>query len=107
MAPLIAAAIKLLLPVAVSEVQKKLNVPVEEAAPIAVKAAVVGSVKSKTAWLAFAIALAGFFEQNQQLITNLVGPGYSGYVIAGVGAVMWYLRTVSTDGVVDKILPKE
>lgn len=116
----LAYAIQLLLPVAVSEVKKKLaeepnngfpdspeEIKTKDAAPIALKLAAVGSLKSKTAWVALAIALAGFFEQNQGLISQIVGDGYSGYVIAAVGGIMFFLRTISVGSIVDKGEPKE
>lgn len=114
MPPLIAILIQAFLPVAVDEIKKKVfeadpadmdshkEVPTSAVAGIALKATVVGSLKSKTAWIALAIAAAGFFEQNQQIISQLVGSGNTGYVLAAVGGIMYFLRTISTNSIVDK-----
>lgn len=116
MPPLIAILIQAFLPVAVDEVKKKLyentpevdrgdshkDIPSTDAAGIALKATITGSLKSKTAWVALAIAGAGFFEQNQHIISQLVGSGNTGYVLAAVGGIMYFLRTISTNSIVDK-----
>lgn len=115
MAPIFAMLIQLLLPVAVAEVKKKLaeepnngfsdipsEIPTSAAAPLAAKLVLKGSLKSKTAWISLAIALGGFFEQNQQILSQLVGSGNTGYVLAAVGGIMFFLRTISMGSLVEK-----
>lgn len=119
MAPIIATAIQLLLPVAVNEVKKKLadeanvesfrsepvlpkDISTVEAAPIALKHATVGLVKSKTSWFALALAAAGFLEQNQALLTSLFGSGTMGWILVFAGGASVVLRTITTSSIVDK-----
>lgn len=116
MPPLIALLIQAFLPVAVDEVKKRIHaetpevdrydshkdIPTTQAAGEALQGTIVGSLKSKTAWVALAIAGAGFFEQNQGIISQLVGSGNTGYVIAAVGGIMYFLRTISTNSLVAK-----
>lgn len=121
MVPVIALLIQALLPVAVDEIKKKVHedtpevdrevshkdIPTKDVAGMALQAVIVGSLKSKTAWVALAIAAAGFFEQNQGLISQLVGSGNGGYIMAVIGGIMYVLRTISTNSIVDKSEPKE
>lgn len=113
MAPLIGFLIQALLPVAVSEVKKKLakdestpyveakEVPTHIAAPIAAIAAAKGIATSKTAWFAGALLVLGFLEQNQQLLTQVIPAQWMGAFISGVGFITLILRTITTDSVVD------
>ena len=115
MAPLVGLLIKALLPVAVAEVQKKLHekdpqtferpsdVPLSAAAVPAVQAVVAGTITSKTGWFALLLMFGGFLEQNQQLISSLVPADKMGWVIGGIGALSFLLRSVTTTSLTDKV----
>lgn len=119
MAPLVGLFIKALIPVVVSKVQEKLadekphvyetpkDVPLSVAAAPAVKAAIVGTVKSKTGWFAIALGILGVLEINSQFISSVVPPQYQGWVIGGIGAISLFLRAVTTDSLVEKAESKE
>lgn len=112
--PLLSLLIQLLLPVAVEEVKKKIadknpelyethkEVATGIAAPIAAKAAFKGMLKSKTAWIGLVIAVLGFFEQNQQILSQLIGADKLGLVIGVCGGISMILRTITTDSIVEK-----
>lgn len=121
MAALVPMLINLFLPVAVDAVRKKMQgesdtaaeaastpvpaaptITVADAAIPALQQVVAGAVTSKTAWFSGALLIAGFLEQNSQLITNIVPPQYTGLVIAGIGFITLLLRTVTTSSLVDK-----
>lgn len=116
MPPIVALLVQAFLPVAVDEIKKKVHaetpevdrydshkdIPTTQVAGEALQSTIVGSLKSKTAWVSLAIAAAGFFEQNQHIISQLVGSGNTGYVLAAVGGIMYFLRTISTNSLVDK-----
>jgi len=114
MAPLIGILAKVLFPVVISEVQKKISekkdtlykqptdVPLEVAGPEAIKYVAAGSIASKTAWFSLALLIIGFLEQNQQLLTSLISPDKIGYVIAGIGAISFFLRGLTTKSLVEK-----
>jgi len=119
MAPLIGLLLQTLAPVIVSEIQKKIvtekvgayaeakHVPASEYVGPVLKAVAVGTVKSKTGWFSLALVILGFLEANQEFITSIIPPKYLGYAIAGIGAVSWFLRALTTDSLVEKVIPKE
>lgn len=113
---LIAMLAQLLIPVAVDEVKKKLAekqgvttsvISTAEAAVPAIKAVAAGSMSSKTAWFSLALLVLGFVEQNQQMLSALIPADKLGYVIAGIGAVSFFLRGLTTSSLVEKSAPKE
>lgn len=119
MAPLLAYAIKLALPVLVSEAQRKLagkandtetfsvtqpqDIPLEEAAPVAVKAAVIGSLKSKTVWFSLALGILGVVEAHSAVLMQAVGAENIGWILAGIGGISAVLRSITTNSMVDKV----
>lgn len=109
MAPLLALAIQTLIPVAVKEVEKRYltadtySTPTQtEIAIEAVKDTAIGSLKSKTSWASLGIGILGVLEAHQGLLTDYVGQGNMGYVIAGIAALTYFLRTITTTSIVDK-----
>lgn len=118
MAPLLALVVNALIPVAVTEIKKKIaaddparyedhtEVPTSVAAPIAAKAVAVGTLRSKTGWFALGLLVLGFLEQNQQLLGQLIPAQYMGVVLSGIGFLTLLLRTLTTQSVVEKAAPK-
>lgn len=123
---LIPMLINLLLPVAVDEVRKKMQkqsditaekasvtvpdapvITAHEAAIPALQQVMAGAITSKTAWFSAFLLLAGFLEQNGQLISNIVPPKYTGLVIAGIGFITLLLRTITSSSLTEKSTPKE
>lgn len=108
MAPLIALLVQTLLPIAVDEAKKKIEAgAVKPAAPdphmVAVTDTFSGAIKSKTIWFAVIVAVLGFVEQNQGLLTQYIGSDKMGIVIMVVGLIGAALRTVTTGSLGDKV----
>lgn len=107
MAPLLGILIQALIPVAVKEVEKRYQdsavQPTKNEVVIeAAKDTIVGSVKSKTTWAAFIIAILGVVEANQGLLSSWIGPDKLGVVMAVIAGIMYVLRTITTTAITEK-----
>lgn len=99
MPTIIELLIQTLMPVAVNAAKAKIAAGTVAPSPaaVAVTATLAGAAQSKTIWVAILIAVAGFFENNQQLLSTYLGDDKMGVVMIVVSAVMMILRTVTTD----------
>lgn len=91
--------IQTLMPVAVEAAKAKIEAGTVKPSPaaVAITAVASGAMQSKTIWVALLIAIAGFFEQNQQLLTQYIGADKMGLVMMIVSAIMMILRSVTSD----------
>jgi len=116
MAPIVALAVKLLLPVLVTEAQKKISaaeyrvkaedVSLEEAAPVAVAAAAKSLISSKTVIFSVLLAVLGAVEAHTDVLGPLLGHKW-GWVLVAIGGITAVLRTITTTSLVEKAEPKE
>lgn len=60
------------------------------------------ALKSKTLWFAVLLAAGGILEQSGAVITQLVGPNHSGYVMLGISICVAVLRVVTTQPLSEK-----
>lgn len=56
----------------------------------------IGSLTSKTSWFALIIIVLGALQQNAEAVTAVVGAGNIGWVMSGIGVVIYALRWVTT-----------
>jgi len=66
------------------------------------KAVVVGSLKSKTQWVAMLLIALGVLQDQSQVLTQFLGPDVMGKVLAGGGVLMALLRAITTSSLTDK-----
>lgn len=66
-----------------------------------------GALKSKTIWLGTSVSMLGYFQQREDLITQIVGTRHSGLIILAIGALVIVLRAVTTQSLADRCNPKE
>ena len=57
-------------------------------------------VKSRTMWAGFLIGLLGLAQAALQ--TAPLDPGMQGYIFAGIGALIMFLRTITNKALADK-----
>jgi hypothetical protein len=63
---------------------------------------ILGSLKSKTAWFAVLLVVAGALQQNMEVVTAAIGEGNVGWFTSFVGVVVYVLRLVTTKPVDEK-----
>lgn len=61
-----------------------------------------GALKSKTVWFNVAVALLGYLEVNQALVSQWVGPQNLGHAMMAIALGGIILRTVTTSALSDK-----
>lgn len=103
MAPLLAAALKIIAPIVVREaVKKAADKVVTTEGREEMKDVAVGSAKSKTMWLGLIVGILGVLETQQGLVTSLVGQENLGIVMSVVGGLTMVLRAVTNKPVAEK-----
>ena len=66
------------------------------------KDVLIGSLTSKTQWLALAVVILGVLQDQAGLITQIFGPEHGGKVISAIGLLFMVLRAVTTQSLADK-----
>lgn len=106
--PIIPLLIKLLLPVAFQAVSTKLvDATHHEIAEETVKQVISGSLKSKTMWLGFIIALLGVIQQYQDIFTQFLPQGKTGIFVSVLGAAIMILRSITDSNIIEKNPPED
>ncbi len=59
-------------------------------------------LKSKTLWFSLLIAIGGILEQSQAVVTQLVGPANTGWVMLVISVGVAILRIVTTQPINQK-----
>jgi len=59
-------------------------------------------LKSKTLWFSLLIAIGGILEQSQAVVTQLVGPANTGWVMLVISVGVAVLRIVTTQPINQK-----
>ena len=59
-------------------------------------------LKSKTLWFAILIAVGGILEQSQAVVTQLVGPANTGWVMLVISVGVAVLRIITTQPINQK-----
>lgn len=101
--------IQMLLPVALDAAKAKIAAGTVQPDPhmIALQDAMAGTVRSKTMWVALIVAIAGFLEQNQGLLSQYIGADKLGLLMTFVGLVMAFMRTITGSTLSEKVNPPE
>lgn len=60
------------------------------------------ALKSKTLWFAILIAIGGILEQSQAVVTQLVGPANTGWVMLVISVGVAILRIITTQPINQK-----
>jgi len=60
------------------------------------------ALKSKTLWFALLIAVGGILEQSQAVVTQLVGPANTGWVMLVISVGVAILRIITTQPINQK-----
>ena len=60
------------------------------------------ALKSKTLWFALLIAVGGILEQSQAVVTQIVGPANTGWVMLVISVGVAVLRIVTTQPINQK-----
>lgn len=60
------------------------------------------SLKSKTILFAILLSVLGTLQQSQELVTKLVGPENTGYVVIVIAIIVAILRIVTTQPLSEK-----
>ena len=63
---------------------------------------ILGSMKSKTAWFAVLLVIAGALQQNMEVVTAAIGDGNVGWFTSAVGVLVYVLRLVTNGPVEEK-----
>ena len=69
------------------------------------KAVAIGSLKSKTQWVAALVVLLGVIVDNPQAIGNLIPQEYVGKLMSGIGLLFMWLRMVTATSLSEKGAP--
>jgi len=59
-------------------------------------------LKSKTLWFAILIAVGGILEQSQAVVTQIVGPANTGWVMLVISVGVAVLRIITTQPINQK-----
>jgi hypothetical protein len=59
-------------------------------------------LKSKTLWFAILIAIGGILEQSQAVVSQLVGPANTGWVMLVISVGVAVLRIITTQPINQK-----
>jgi len=59
-------------------------------------------LKSKTLWFSLLIAIGGILEQSQAVVTQLVGPANTGWVMLVISVGVAVLRIITTQPINQK-----
>ena len=59
-------------------------------------------LKSKTLWFSVLIAVGGILEQSQSVVSQLVGPANTGWVMLGISVGVAVLRIITTQPINQK-----
>jgi len=59
-------------------------------------------LRSKTLWFSVLLAACGIVEQSSALVTQIVGPQNTGYVMLGVSVIVAILRSLTTQPLSEK-----
>ena len=59
-------------------------------------------LKSKTLWFAILIAVGGILEQSQAVVTQIVGPANTGWVMLVISVGVAVLRIITTQPISTK-----
>lgn len=97
--------IQLLMPIAVDAAKKKIaagQTPPPSPEIMALGMGLSGAAKSKTVWFAILLAVGGFLEQNQALVSQFVGTQNMGLVMTVVSGVMVLLRGITGESLAEK-----
>jgi len=60
------------------------------------------ALKSKTLWFALLIAVGGILEQSQAVVTQIVGPANTGWVMLVISVRVAILRIITTQPINQK-----
>jgi len=60
------------------------------------------ALKSKTLWFAILIAIGGILEQSQAVVTQIVGPANTGWVMLVISVGVAILRIITTQPINQK-----
>ena len=60
------------------------------------------ALKSKTLWFAMLIAVGGILEQSQAVVTQIVGPANTGWVMLVISVGVAVLRIITTQPINQK-----
>lgn len=60
------------------------------------------ALKSKTLWFALLIAVGGILEQSQAVVTQIVGPANTGWVMLVISVGVAILRIITTQPINQK-----
>jgi len=60
------------------------------------------ALKSKTLWFALLIAVGGILEQSQAVVTQIVGPANTGWVMLVISVGVAVLRIITTQPINQK-----
>ena len=60
------------------------------------------ALKSKTLWFALLIAVGGIMEQSQAVVTQIVGPANTGWVMLVISVGVAILRIITTQPINQK-----
>jgi len=60
------------------------------------------ALKSKTLWFAILIAVGGILEQSQAVVTQIVGPANTGWVMLVISVGVAVLRIITTQPINQK-----
>ena len=60
------------------------------------------ALKSKTLWFALLIAVGGILEQSQAVVTQIVGPANTGWVMLDISVGVAVLRIITTQPINQK-----
>ena len=60
------------------------------------------ALKSKTIWFSIILAVCGVLEQSQGILTGLIGPANTGFLLLIVSMITAYLRTLTTKPLSEK-----
>lgn len=104
MGALLGIIVQTLMPVALDAAKKKIQAGQIQPDPhvVAVQSTLAGAVQSKTIWVALIVAVGGFLEQNQGLLSQYIGADKMGLVMMVVGVAMAFLRTLTGNTLSEK-----